>query len=464
MRPPDPTSTRPTLVRERAPSPGPLRPYDFPETHRFSLPNGVAVVYAHVEGLPVVTVSTLVRAGAAHEAPTRAGLATLTGSLLESGAAGRSGPEIAESLESLGAQLVVGSSWDYSFAEVTGVAATIRDAARMLAELVQLPDFPEAEVERLRNQQLAGVMQRRADPRELADEMASRFLFSAASPYSRAPGGNTATVPTLTREDVVGFHRGGYTAARTSLVIAGSLGPDEAAELAAGFARGAAHGDPPPAVASEAAAAGRRVVLVDRPGSVQSEIRVGHLGAPRSSPDYFALVVMNTVLGGAFTSRLNLNLRERQGFTYGASSAFSMRVARGPFLVSTAVQTEVTAASVREIFHEIATMRDAPVTAQELDDARNYLAGIFPLTLQTTSGVAARLSEIALHGLPEDYFERYPSHVLGVTAEDAHRVAREYLQPERAAVVIVGDAAAIRDEIEALGLGPIEVVDPSGVA
>lgn len=451
-------------AREKAPDPGALRPFGFPPIHRFQLENGVPVLHARVEGLPVVTVSAIVRAGGAHEPPALAGLASLTASLLETGTAGRSGVEIAESLESLGVQLSTGPAWDYSFAEITTLTASARSGSEILAELVQRPDFKSEEVERLRNQQLAGVMQRRADPRALADEMASRFIFSADSPYSRALGGDARSLRAVDRERVVGFHHEGYAPGRTFLVIAGEVDEEEAATLAAGFAGRAAGGAPPADASSAPAASGRRVYLVDRPGSVQSEVRVGHVGVARGSPDYFPLVVMNTILGGAFSSRLNMNLRERQGFTYGASSVFSARRSPGPFVVTTAVQTEVTGGAVREIFREIEAIRESPVTPAELADARNYLAGVFPLTLQTTSGVASRLAELELYGLPHDYFDLYPSGILAVTAEDALRAAREHLHPEAAAVVIVGDAAKIRPELEALGLGPVETIDPATLA
>lgn len=199
-------------------------------------------------------------------------------------------------------------------------------------------------------------------------------------------------------------------------------------------------------------------MLVDRPGSVQSELRVGHVGVARSTPDYFPLVVMNSILGGAFTSRLNMNLRERQGFTYGVSSGFAMRRSPGPFMVSTAVQTEVTGAALMEIMREVNAIRDEPVQPAELEDARNYLAGVFPLRLQTTEGVASRLGELALFDLPLDYFDDYRDRLLEVDAASVQRVAREHLRPGEMTVVVAGDAARIRPEVEALELGPLEVV------
>jgi zinc protease len=193
---------------------------------------------------------------------------------------------------------------------------------------------------------------------------------------------------------------------------------------------------------------------------VQSELRVGHIGMERTAPDYFAVTVMNAILGGTFSSRLNLNLRERLGYTYGASTVFAMRRQPGPFSMSTAVQTEVTAHAVSEMLRDLRGMQEADVTPAELDDARNYLAGIFPLALQTTDGVSGKLSTIATYGLPDDYYQHYRERLLAVTAADVLEAARARLWPDRAAVVIGGDAEKIRGELEALDVGPVVVLDP----
>jgi zinc protease len=200
------------------------------------------------------------------------------------------------------------------------------------------------------------------------------------------------------------------------------------------------------------------VVIVDRPGAVQSEIRIGHVGIERTAPDYFAVTVLNSILGGTFSSRMNLNLRERLGYTYGASSSFASRRQPGLFSMTTAVQTEVTAHSVSEMLREMREMREAPVTGAELEDARNFLAGVFPIGLQTTDGVAGKLSTIATYGLPDDYYDHYREGLLSVTAAEVQEAARRRLWPDRAAVVIAGDAEKIRGELEALDVGPVEVV------
>ena len=452
------------LDRSVPPGRGPLRPFSFPPIERTRLGNGLPLVVARTEGPPVATLALLLPAAGVHEPDDRAGLASLTGSLLESGAGERSAPEIAEAFEGLGAQLGVATTWDATEVEVTALTSRLEPAARLVAELVQRPTFPDTEVERVREEQLSAILQRRADPRGLANEATARFLYSAGSPFSRPLGGSTATLRGLTRADVTTFHAEHFSPFGATALVAGNLDPDSARDLAE-----AAFGDwIGPAVTRpqrpvEPASRERRVIIVDRPGSVQSELRVGHVGVDRSTADYFPLVVMNTILGGAFTSRLNLNLRERQGFTYGVSSAFIMRRQPGPFIVSTAVQTEVTAPALREIFNEVERIREEPVTAPELEDARNYIAGVFPLRLETTEGVASRLAEMALHGLPEDYFDAYRDRVLAVPVDEVHRVAKDRIRPDEMAIVVVGDAGAIHGPVEELGLGPVEVLQPGAL-
>lgn len=453
-------STRAQLDRTEAPAPGRLRPFHFPAIERFELPNGVPVLFARSGGFGVVSMMVIMEAGGVHEGGDRAGLASLTTALLESGSGERSAVQIADEVERLGLQLDTAASWDAAHVDLTGLATRMLAGAEIVGDLIRRPSFPLPEVERLRDETLAGIVQRRAEPRGLANEMAARYIFSSDSPFARPLGGTTETVTGLTRADVEAYHAARFSPHGATVVIAGDLDAGQALELAeAGLADWTGPA-PEPAVAE----AGPRfrateIVIVDRPGSVQSEIRVGHVGVPRDTGDYFSIIVLNAILGGAFSSRLNMNLRERHGFTYGISSSFVMRRQPGPFLVSTAVQTEVTAAALTEIFSEIRGMREAPVKDRELEDARNYLAGTFPLRLQTTEGIASRLAELAIYHLPLDYFDVYRERIGDVTPGGVLEAARAHLRPEAAAVVIVGDAKAIRSDVEALELGAVRVVD-----
>ncbi|HEX2188223.1 MAG TPA: pitrilysin family protein [Longimicrobiaceae bacterium] len=445
--------------RSRPPAPGPLRPYHFPPTHRRELSNGLQVLVAEVREFPVVSLGMSLPASGMDEAPERAGVATLTADLLDAGAAGRSALEVAAELEGLGVLEDTGASWDATYVGFTSLRTRVEPASRILADLVRRPDFPQGELDRLRGQRLAAIAQRRADPSLLANEAALRFIFAEGTPYARPLSGTTRSLEALTREDVRQFHALRYLPAGATLLAAGDLSADEAVEIAeACFGDWAGAPEPSPAAEVRAREDAPGVVLVDRPGSVQAEVRVGQVGVARTDPDFFPLLVMNQILGGSFSSRLNLSLRERHGYTYGLHSSFTMRRLPGPFLVSTAVQSEATAASLREIFHEVRAIREAPVTDEELDDVRSYLAGVFPLRLETTVGIASRLSSIAVYGLPDDYFDHYRERILAVTRDDVLRVAREHLDPERMVAVVAGDAAQLRGPLEELG--EVRVLQP----
>lgn len=450
------------LDRSRPPAPGPLRPFHFPRVERRTLSNGMPVVMAPAYDFPVVTVHVLLEAGGIREEPARAGLAALTAALLETGAGGRSAAEIAEELEALGVQFDTGATWDAAHASLTALRSRVEAAGEILGDVVRRPTFDPAEVERLRAERLAEILQHRADPRMLATEAAAAFVYSADTPFSRPLGGRAATVEGLTRQDVVAFHAEHFLPGGAAIVVAGDLAPEPAIELLeARFGDWAGAAAPLREVPVAPRTRERQVVIINRPGAPQSEIRVGHLGVARSTEDYFPLLVMNAILGGTFSSRLNLNLRERHGFTYGASSGFSMRRRPGSFMVSTAVQTEVTAPAVREILRELDAIRDAPVRDAELHDARNYLAGVFPLCLQTTDGIASRLAELVVYDLPDDYFDTYAARILAVDVEEVQRAAQQHVRPAELAIVVVGDAERLQPELATLDLAPVQVIEPA---
>lgn len=451
--------------RSITPGPGPLRPFDFPPIDRFALGNGLPVLFAPTGGLPVTTFTLLLPAGALREAPEARGLATLTGALLESGARDLTAYEIAERIESIGVRIGVGTSWEVSHLQVTALTERLGEAVELIGELVRAPTFPETEFERLKEQQLAGIVQRRADPRGLANEFASYYIFGPESPFARPITGIPTTVGPLTRERVADFHQSSYTPRQGSLIAAGSASAEQLRMIGEECFGDWQGPEPLPLPDAESARADSvRILLLARPGAVQSEIRIGHLGVARNTPDYFPLLVMNTILGGAFSSRLNLNLREKHGFTYGASSRFVMRKWPGPFLVSTAVQTEVTGAAVREIMTEIERMRDTPVTAAELNNARQYVAGTFPLALQTTDGVASRLADLAIHDLPDRFLYEFAERVLAVGAEEIMTVARSHLHPKQVMILVVGDPEVVRPQLDSLQLGAVEVVEIEAAA
>jgi zinc protease len=453
--------THAAAERARPPAPGPLRPFHFPPVYRQTLSNGLEVVVAEVRSFPVATMDLVLPAGGLSEDEARGGLAALTSLLLESGAGGRSAAEIAEAVDGLGLSLESGITWDVMQSGFSGLRSRMEAGFGILCDLVLRPDFPEHEVDRLRSHRLAALKHTRADPNGVANEVLARTIYAPGTPYARPMSGLESTVSGLTREDVAAFHAARYRPAGSTLVVAGDVSADEVVELAErclGGWTGAPESGPAPEVREQTG--GRRIVVADRPGSVQSAIRVGHAGPERTTPDYFAIQVMNAVLGQMFASRLNMNLRERLGYTYGASSAFTMRRRNGLFVMQTAVQTETTAHSVSEMLGEMRRIREAEVTPQELDDARSYLAGSFPLQLQTTDGVSGKLVALVTYDLPDGYFDSYRENVMGITAADVLEAARRRLHPDNAAIVVAGDAARIVPELEALGEGPVTVLDP----
>ena len=448
------------LARAQAPQPGRLRPFEFPGVTREELPNGLALLHARHGDLPLVTLSLVIDAGAIEEPDARAGLAYMTANALASGTSRRSADEIAWAIESLGIHLESHAGWDAAYVRMTVPTGRLQEAAELFAEVVRDPVFPEGEITRLREQQLAGILQRRKQPGTLAGDAAARAIFAADVPWSRPLPGSSTTVAELTRAEVGAFHRARYSPVSAALIVVGNIERAAARALAERW-----FGDwqgPTTSrreVVVRSAGEERRVVVVDRPGAVQSEIRIGHVGLARTTPDYFPLVVMNTVLGGSFTSRLNMNLREKHGFTYGVRSGFTMRRAPGPFLVQTAVANEVTARAIEEALREIDAVRERGVTAAELNTARDYLGGVMPLQLQTTAQLAGRLDDLVVYALPLDWFAHYRGRIARVGADDVLRVAREHVRPERFAIVVVGAADQVAPALEKLG--PVRVVAAS---
>ncbi|HKJ93020.1 MAG TPA: pitrilysin family protein [Longimicrobiales bacterium] len=443
------------------PEPGPVRAFDFPVIHDDRIGDaGLRVLTASHGDLPLVTAHLVLDAGAGAEPEGLDGVARLTANAMEAGTRKRNADQLAWALESLGVELDTGTGWDAGHLAITVPTDRLEDALALFAEIVRRPAFPADQIERLREEQLAGILQRRKEPRALGDDMAARYIFAEGMPYGRPVVGREATVRGLGADHVAAFYEARYRPGSGALVFTGDI----TAERAAGLARshfgdwnsGAAQ---PARVPVQPRVDTTTIFVVDRPGSVQSEIRIGDVGVERAHPDFFPLIVFNTILGGAFTSRLNMNLRERHGFTYGVNSGFAFRRQPGPFSISAAVATDVTARAVEEALSEMRGLHDGGATAQELDAARDYLRGVLPLTLQTTDQLAGRVAEIVVFDLPIDYFVQYRDHIADVTADDVARVARDRLRLSRLAIVVVGDAEQITKPLQDLGIGPVQVVD-----
>jgi zinc protease len=446
-----PRPRRPPVNRELPPVPGEVHPFRFPAYLKRRLANGLTVYAAHLPGVPLVSLELVLPAGAQHDPAGRAGLSTLTGSLLDEGTAERDSLEIAAHVEELGGYLATGADWDEGYLATGLLASHRREGLALLAEVLTGPVFPEREIERLRRQRLTEILRRAYDPSSLADERLTATVFRGTV-YAHSLLGDEASVSALTRDEVLGFYGDHYSVSGSALIAVGDLDPEEILrEVEEMLGGDPGRPAPPPPEIRPAPLPGIEVHIVDRPGAAQTELRLGHVGIARRDPDYTPLVVMNTLLGGKFTSRINLNLRERHGFTYGASTRFVGRLGPGPFLVSAAVATESTGAAAREVLSELARIREEQVAGDELEETRSYLAGVFPYTLQTISDLAHRLEILAVYGLPDDYYDGYLDRIAAVTRGDVLRVAQRHLDPEHIAIVAVGPADVLEPQLAGLG-------------
>ena len=422
----------PNALRPAATSP---RPYHFPDFERRELPSGLKVWLVPIPAREMVHAHLLVDAGASSESEEGAGIAALTAQLLVTGTQRLDAAEFAEATERLGIEVSSESSWDSARAGFASLAEHLDAGLDLLAEMVLTPRLDGSEFERLRGERLNEILQARAEPGRLAEEMFLRHVYAADVPYRRLSGGIPETIEALGVDDARRHHAEAWQPASAHLIMAGAIDPDAAyasAERAFGGWTGDGIGhrtiEPRPAGA-------RRVVLVDRPGSVQSELRVGHIGIDRHHAQYFPALVMSSLLGGVFGSRLNLRLREELGYTYGARCGFDPRRAAGPFTASAA----------------------APEDA-ELREVRDFLIGVFPLRFETSGGVASAIEPIAIYGLPDDWWQTYRAHTEAVGTAEAHAAARDLIRPDELLVLLTGDAAKIRGELEAADFGPLEVV------
>jgi zinc protease len=449
------------LIAER-PVPGVPRPYEFPDTVRTTLANGLRVIVTPMPGRALVTASLAFRSGAGDEPAGLGGATVLAARGLTEGTEVRDAIALTEAAERLGASIHAEAGWDATSAGLDVPASRLAPALELLAEVVRRPAFPDAEITRLRDERLTDLLQAKADPRRRADEAYVSSIYAPSSPYHRPAGGTAETVATLTASDLRTIHARVSVPGRAALIVAGDVSPDEIMRLAeAMFADWAGEGAAQGTIDATSAVTRRSVRVVDRPGSVQTEIRIGHPGLSRRSPDFHAISVMSAILGGLFNSRLNMNLREDKGYTYGASAGFDLRRAAGPFTARAAVNTEATIPALHEFLHELDRIREERVTDAELDAARDFLIGVFPLRFETPGPVAGSLAGLFVHDLPDDELARYRGAIEAVGADDVLRVARDHIHADVAAIVLVGDHGEFADALEAEGLGPVEIIrDP----
>jgi predicted Zn-dependent peptidase len=446
--------------RSHPPQPGPPPTLSLPTVQKRQLSNGLPVQLVELHEVPLVQVNLLVSRGSADDPSGRFGIASLTASMLEEGADSRSALEIADAVDFLGADLGTASGIDSTVVRLHVPVSRLGEALPIMADIATRPTFPSDELERLRQERLVGLLQARDRAPTIASIAFQRVLYGPTYRFGTPVFGTAATIKSFKTDDLRGFYASRFRPGNAALIVVGDVLPEKVMPLLeTSFGSWKAEGTgPAQAQLTEAQEPARReVYLVDKPGAAQSEIRTGWIGVPRSTPDFFPILVMNTILGGSFTSRLNMNLREKHGYAYGADSSFSMYVAAGPFTASAAVQSDKTTEALKEFFNELNGMLQ-PVPAEELARAKNYVALRFPGGFETTGDISRRLEELALYRLPDDYYAKYVPNIQAVTAADVQRVAQKYIQPARFVVVVVGDLKAIEPGIRALNLGAVKVL------
>ncbi len=451
----------PALDRSKAPKPGPAGRISFPKYFEKKYPNGFKVFVIENHQLPIVTIGFVLKSGAAYDGHTP-GLASVTCELLSKGTKTRNATRIAEEIDFVGGSLSQSVSWDAGQVFVSVLKAHLAKGFDILRDVVLNPTFPQKEVERVKLQRTASIQQLKADPGYLADTSFSSIVFGT-HPYGGTVSGTEESVNQMKRTDFAAFHKTFFTPDNSFVVFAGDITPKEAEKYASGSFKnwkGVCRKNmlpPLPDLRPDG-----RVFIANKPGAVQSSLRVGHRGIARNNPDYLKVFVMNTILGGYFSSRINMNLREVHGYTYGGRTDFDGRMLPGAFQASADVRNEVTADTIGEIVKELKRIRDTLPSRNELTLVKNYLTGLFPIQLETPQQVAGRAVAIELYDLPKNYYRDYRNNIKKVTASDVRAVARKYIDPDNLYVVLSGDAKEIGGKLKRFGR--VEVVGENSAA
>ncbi|MGH7725196.1 MAG: M16 family metallopeptidase [Candidatus Eiseniibacteriota bacterium] len=441
--------------RKEAPKPGPLPTAPLPKAESFKLENGLTVYVVESHSLPLIAGQLVVRSGSAADPVDRPGLAGYTAAMLDEGTSKHDALQIANEVEALGGSLGSNSGTDGSYVFWRSLKDRATAMTDLAAEVVLEPSFPATDIERVRNDRLTSILQQKDSPFQTAFKVMFATMYGEKHPYGHVPLGNDEAVKAITRDEIVNFYRSSYAPQNAALVLAGDVTVAEAktlAQKAFGTWRGTATEAPRPGAPTSIP---ERVVIVDTPGSPQTVVGVAQIGVARSDPNYERINVMNQVLGGLFASRVNMNLREKHGYSYGAFSFQQDNRGPGPFVVGAAVRSDVTGPSVDEMLKEVKGMQETPVTADELFLAKESVSRSLPALFETTNSTVGTIGQLYLFELPTDYYAQLPSRISSMTAGDVQNVAKEFLKPENMKVIAVGDRSAIQPQIEKLKLGDI---------
>jgi zinc protease len=451
------------LDRTKRPDPLKTPKVQLPKIQKAKLTNGLNVWLVEHHELPVIAFNLVIQAGSDHDPIDKPGIATMTADVLDEGTTTRDALKIADELEFIGASLGVRSDADGSYLTLNTITKRLDEALSVYADVLVNPTFPQKEFERLRKQRQTALLQQKDRPPAIASIAFNHIVYGSNHPYGNDASGTEKSLNAMTREDLLQFYNSYYRPNNATLIIVGdgTLG-DITKRLEKLLAGWKSAPTPTFALPSVPIVDKRRLYLIDKPGAAQSEIRIGYPAAARNTPDFFPLSLMNRALGGQFSSRLNLNLREKHGFTYGARSGFSFNKQPGPFVASSGVTTAKTDSSLREFTYEIDRMHNEGLTTDELSFVKKGFAGNFALNFETPGQIAGAMQNIVLYNLPENYYETYLQNIDKVTLDEVNKVSKKYLDSSRMAFVVVGDVKVIREGSEKLALGETVLCDTEG--
>lgn len=448
--------------RKDPPKPGPSSPLHLAVPQEFKLSNGLTVLYNERPGLPVVAASLVLRSGSGANPADRPGLASFTARMLQQGTTTRNALQIADSAADIGASLGSNAGMDSSSVGTQVLTRNFPEALELLADVALHPTFPKDEIDRVRKEREAALVQEQDDPFSVATRVMRNALYGPHNPYGYPDIGTSDSLKTISREDLLRFWQEHYFPNDAAIIVAGNIKLAALKPMLEKAFGAWKPGQLATAASSTPEGSDARLILVDRPGAPQTALECYELGAARSTPDYPALEVMNTDLGGLFSSRINLNLREAHGYTYGAGSTFAYHRRPGPFLAYSAVRTDVTAPATTEIFNELKRIRDTQMTPEEMKLSKDSITRSMPGRFERGSDAVGTFAELFIYDLPLDYFSKFPEEVDAVNPEQAQATAQKYIHPEKIAVVAVGDRSKIEDEMKKLNLGKVEIRDPEG--
>ncbi len=454
-----------TLDRTKPPKAGPPKDVEFPDYFDTTFSNGINLLVIENHKIPAVSVRLVFKNAGSYFDSDKYGAASMTAELLTKGTKNRSAVQIAEDIDFLGGSLSSGSDWDGSYVSLSVLKKFLPQSIDVLADVVLNPVFSDEEINRVTEQRIASIIQGKDDPGTLSDRMFNKIVFGN-NPYANPQEGTEESIKNITRDDLVNFYENHYSPSNLVLAFVGDITQEEAVKIVNERFSGWQNNEKKKKKITGSNKTESNeftsdfIYIVDKPGAVQSNLRIGHIGITRNNPDFVAVTVMNTILGGFFGSRINLNLREKHGFTYGARCGFNARIYPGDFSVDTDVRNEVTDTSVNLIVEELKRIASEEVTDEELQTVKNYLTGLFPLQLETANSVATRVINLKIYDLPKNYYNTYISNINKLTKEDILSAAEKYIHPEQLYIAVSGNAKEIKDKLS--NIKKVKVYDVDG--